>query len=157
MIKPRKEFMEAAISEALKTREKGDYAIGAVIAKGDTVIIKVGNMLKRDNDPTSHAEIVAIRQAAKLLGSRYLEGCVLYTTHEPCPMCAGAAIWAKMEGIVFGAKMGDMSDFRAKHGNNDWQWRTIKIPASTIIAQGDPKLALVEGFMRDECKKLFHC
>lgn len=156
MIEPKIEYMKEAINEAIKTKEKGDYAVGAVIVKDDKILVKVGNRIKLDNDPTHHAELVAIQEAAKLLKTRHLENCILYTTHEPCPMCTGAAIWARMKGIVTGAKIEDMIEFRTKNRNNDWSWRTINIPASTIIKHGDPKLILIEEFMREECKKLFH-
>lgn len=148
--------MELAIQEALRSKEAGDYAIGAVIVRGDEVIIQAGNRVKLDQDPTHHAEIIAIRQAAKNLGTRHLEGCVLYTTHEPCPMCASTAIFAKMAGIVAGAKIEDMAGFRSNNGNDDWSWRTIDIPASLVLSKGVPTLFLIEEFMREECKKLFH-
>lgn len=148
--------MEAAILEAKKARHKGCYSIGAVIVKGNKVISRGSNRVKIDNDPTSHAEIVAIRSATKKLGSRYLEGCVLYSTHEPCPMCAAAAIWAKMSGIIFGSQMEDMKDYRAGSGNSKWQWRTIEVKTREILRKGDPQLDLIENFMREECVKLFH-
>jgi len=156
MIEPKKEFMEIAIQEAIKAKERGDYAVGAVIIKGNEIIAKSGNRVKTDEDPVHHAEVFAIREAAKKLGTRYLKDCVLYTTHEPCPMCASAAMWAKIEGIVSGAKIEDMSAYSFKNSNNDWSWRTINIPASKILQEGNPKLFLIEEFMREECKKLFH-
>ena len=156
MIEPKRQFMGAAIKEALKSKEDGDYAIGAVIVKDNKIIIKVGNKVKSNNDPTNHAELIAIQEAAKLLGTRHLENCILYTTHEPCPMCTSAAIWARMEGIVAGARMEDMSEFRTKVQNKEWSWRTIDIPASVVIEKGSPRLILIEEFMREECKKLFH-
>lgn len=156
MIQPKKEFMEAAIEEAIKTRNKGDYAVGAVIVKGNRIISKSGNRVRLDEDPTQHAEMVAIRKAAKVLGKRFLENCILYTTHEPCPMCAAAAIWARMSGIISGARLEDMIDYKIKKGTYNRTWRTIDIPASKILEKGDPKLFLIEEFMRKECKKLFH-
>lgn len=156
MHQPKKEFMEAAIDEAIKSKNEGDYVVGAVIVKDDKIIVKAINRIKLDTDPTQHAEIVAICKASQLLGTRHLEGCVLYTTHEPCPMCASAAIWGKMQGIVYGAKLNDMIDYGTQKGNDDWSWRTINIKASKIIEKGDPKLFLVEEFMREECKNLFH-
>ena len=156
MIQPMEIFMKAAIDEAIQAKESGDYAVGAVIVKDNKIIIRAGNRIKNDQDPTHHAEIVAIRKASQLLGTRHLEECVLYTTHAPCPMCASAAIWARMKGIVSGAKMCDMIDYRKSNGNQDWSWRTISLPASLVIEKGDPKLFLVEEFMRDECRKLFH-
>ena len=153
---PKKEFMEAAIHEAEKSRNGKDYSIGAVIVKEDKIIAFGGNKVRIDHDPTSHAEIIAIREAATALNHRHLHGCVLYTTHEPCPMCAAAAVWAKLDGIVSGARMEDMANYKLKNGNGDWSWRTINVSASQILDKGDPKLFFIEEFMREECKKLFH-
>jgi tRNA(Arg) A34 adenosine deaminase TadA len=137
--------------------QAGDYAVGAAIVKGDAVVAKSGNRIKLDNDPFHHAEIVAIRQAAKTLGARHLHDCVLYTTHEPCPMCASAAVFAKMKGIVYGAHIEDMRYYGLKNGNEEWSWRVIQIPAHEILEKATtPKLFVVKGFMREECKKLFH-
>jgi len=156
MIQPKEEFMKAAIEEALKAKAEGDYCVGAVIVKDDKVIVRVGNRVKLDENSISHAEVVAIQEATKILGTRHLEGCILYATHEPCPMCSSAAVWARMKGIVCGTKIEDMANYRAKNTNNDWSWRTINIPASIILEKGEPKLFLVEGFLREECKELFH-
>ncbi len=148
--------MTAAIKEALKARNKGDYAIGAVVVKNNKIIAMAGNAIKVSHDPTHHAEIVAIRKTAKLLKNRHLTDCILYTTHEPCPMCTAAAIWARMSGIVFGAKIEDMASYRLNNSNQDWSWRTIDISANEVLEKGTPKLFLTEGFMRQECQKLFH-
>ena len=124
--------------------------------KGDTIIVRAGNRVKIDEGPTQHAEIVAIRDACKRVGKRHLEGCVIYTTHEPCPMCTSAAIWARMKGIIFGARMADMMDYRTRNGNVEWSWRTITMPSALIAEKGDPKIVIVGEFMREECKTLFH-
>ena len=156
MIQPQENFMRAAIEEGVRARQNGDYAIGAVIVKGERIITRSTNRSKIDKDATQHAEMVAIKEASKVLGSRYLEDCILYTTHEPCPMCTTATVWAKMKGIVSGARMEDMADYRIRNGNEDYQWRTIHIPAREVLAKGEPKLEIVEEFMRDECRSLFH-
>lgn len=160
MIQAREEFMRAAIDEAIKARESGDYAIGAVIVKRDKIIARGTNRSKVDKDATQHAEMVVIREASRQLGSRYLENCILYTTHEPCPMCASAAIWAKLEGVVCGAKIEDMAEYGAKNGDVVWKWRVINIPASEVFSKvldkEKRKVELAEGFMREECKELFH-
>ena len=148
--------MRAAIEEAVKAKEAGDYAIGAVIVKNGTIIARSPNRTKKDQDPTQHAEAAVIREAVKILGHRHLNGCILYTTHEPCPMCATAAVWARLEGLVFGARIEDMDNFRVKNGNNEWTWRTVGISVSEIFAKGEPKVELVEDFMRDDCRQLFH-
>lgn len=156
MIQPLREFMEAAMAEAVRARESGDYAVGTIIVKDGEVVARASNRSKRDEDPTAHAEILAIRDATRRFGTRHLKGCVLYATHEPCPMCASAAVWAMLDGIVSGARMEDMIEYRRQKGNDNWLWRSIHIPARDVLAKGDPKLFLVEEFMRDECNKLFH-
>lgn len=148
--------MEAAIVEAGKARARGDYAFGAVVVRGGEIIARGVNSVKVDKDATQHAEVAAIRSASRKLGNRYLEGCILYTTHEPCPMCSAAAVWAKMEGIVSGAKIEDIWEYHLKNGNGEWKWRVIHIPAREILAKGDPQMYIIEEFMRDECRALFH-
>jgi len=156
MVKPERKFMEAAIEEAKNARQRGDYAFGAIVVRGDEIIARATNRSKIDKDVTQHAEVVAIREASRKLGTRYLEQCVLYTTHEPCPMCAGAAVWANMQGVVSGAKIEDISNYSLKNRNAEWKWRVINIPAREILSRGDPKVEIVEEFMRDECCSLFH-
>lgn len=149
--------MERAILEAKSSASIGQYAIGAVIVGKDGEIISVGHTNTFEtNDPTAHAEINAIREASAKLNSRYLSGCWLYTTLEPCPMCASAVIWAKMEGIVFGATKKDAQDFAKKVKNKEFTWRQINISSKNIIKKGNPKVKLVEKFMRSECKSLFN-
>jgi tRNA(Arg) A34 adenosine deaminase TadA len=154
--KPNPDFMRLAIAEAKLARSAGDYAIGAVIVRGDDVLAASGNRVKLDCDPTQHAEVAAIRKACSSMKSRHIADTVLYTTAEPCPMCAAAAIWARMDGIVSGSTIDDMAEFRKMFGSDDWTWRTVDLAAAAILRNGDPKLFLVEGFLREECKTLFH-
>ncbi len=147
----KEEFMKRAIEIAKESAKKGDYALGAVIVKDSKILAEGTTNLKHEHDPTVHAEIVAIRTACKKLKAHYLEKCVLYTTHEPCPMCASAVIWAKMEGIVFGA----FKDDAKERGSKKFSWRQIDISCKDVLKKGEPKLKVVEGFMRDECLKLF--
>jgi tRNA(Arg) A34 adenosine deaminase TadA len=88
------EYMRFAIREAQRARDDGDYAIGAVITLNGEIISASGNRVKADRDATQHAEVAAIRLACRQLNSRHLAGCVLYTTHEPCPMCSAASVWS---------------------------------------------------------------
>jgi tRNA(adenine34) deaminase len=157
MISPQKKFMEAAIQEALIARKQGDYSIGAIIVHHGEILVRAGNQVKTQKDATQHAEVVAIREASKKLASRYLEQCILYTTHEPCPMCTAAAVWSKLGGIVSGAKMEDMRDYCLENGNDEYKWRTIHISAREILEKSEPQIEIAEEFMRDECKNLFHC
>lgn len=150
------QFMEAAITRAQKAKSDGDYAIGAVIVKDGKIIVSATNLTKTQEDPTQHAEMVAISQAAQLLKSRHLPGCVLYTTHEPCSMCASAAVWAKLDGIVWGARMEDMMNYAEQNGNHHYKWRTIRLKASEIIDKAPDQPWIIGDFMRDECRELFH-
>lgn len=156
MFQPERKFMEAAIEEALMAKERGDYAVGSVIVKDEEIIAGVGNRTRSLGVATYHAEVLVIEQASLLLDQRHLEDCVLYTTHEPCPMCAGASVMAKLKGIVSGARLQDMIDYAKNNGNDAWVWRTIDIPAPFILARGNPKLFYVADFMREECIELFH-
>lgn len=148
--------MEVAIKEAQRAREAGDYGIGAVVINTDTIIAVAGNAVKRSEDPTQHAEMLAIRGAAQSLGKRHLEGCVLYATHEPCPMCTSAAIFARMQSIVYGATLEDMMHYSLQNRNTAFSWRTIDIRAKEITEKEDPHIDIIGGFMREECRKLFH-
>ena len=82
--------------------ESGEVPVGAVVERGGEVIAAAGNEREERKDPTAHAEIIAIREAAKQLGGWRLPGCTIYVTVEPCPMCAGAIYQARIERLVFG-------------------------------------------------------
>ena len=95
--------MRLALAEARTCLEHGDVPIGAVVTRGDDVLAAVGNRRELDGDPTAHAEILALRAASATLGSWRLEGCTLTVTLEPCAMCAGATVLARLDRVVFGA------------------------------------------------------
>jgi len=95
--------MRLALEEARASASGGDVPVGAVVARGDEVVARAGNARERERDPTAHAEILALRQAARALGSWHLEGCTLYVTLEPCAMCAGALVLARIDRLVLGA------------------------------------------------------
>ena len=95
--------MLAALGEARSAAEAGEVPIGAVIAREGKLIAHGQNRVLRDNDPTAHAEIVALRGAAHVLDNYRLNGCTLYVTLEPCAMCAGAMIHARIDKLVFAA------------------------------------------------------
>ena len=102
------EFMQIAIELAaqhMRARDGGPF--GAVITRGAEILARGWNKVTSTNDPTAHAEVTAIRAAAAVLGSFQLRGCVLYTSCEPCPMCLGAAYWARVDRIVFAATRSD--------------------------------------------------
>lgn len=96
-------FMRIALDEARAAAEAGEVPIGAVIVRDDRVIARSGNRTIRDGDPTAHAEIVVLREAAGALGNYRLANTTLYVTLEPCSMCAGALIQARVARLVYGA------------------------------------------------------
>ena len=96
------QFMRAAIDQAKIAGENGDVPIGAVIVYKEQIIGKAYNQREQLQDPTAHAEIIALTQAAEFVGSWRLDGCTMYVTLEPCPMCAGALVLARTDRLVYG-------------------------------------------------------
>jgi len=96
--------MEHALEEAKKAFDLGEVPVGAVIVKDEQIIARAHNLTETMRDPTAHAEILAIRQAAEALGGWRLTGCSMYVTLEPCSMCAGALVWSRMDNLYIGAK-----------------------------------------------------
>ena len=96
-------MMALALQEARAAAEGGDVPVGAVVARGDEVLGRAGNGRERAQDPTAHAEILALREASAALESWHLEGCTIYVTLEPCAMCAGALVLSRIDRLVFGA------------------------------------------------------
>ncbi|MBL8117421.1 MAG: tRNA adenosine(34) deaminase TadA [Anaerolineae bacterium] len=94
-------FMRMALDEALKALERGDVPIGAVAVRDGVVIGRGYNARERDQDPTAHAEVIALREAAQVVGHWRLEGVTLYCTLEPCAMCAGAMVLARLPRLVY--------------------------------------------------------
>lgn len=97
------QHMAKAILLAEEAATKNEVPIGAIVIKDNVVIGKGYNQVEQLNDPTAHAEMIAISAACETLGNKYLNGCTLYVTLEPCPMCAGALVWSKLNTVVFGA------------------------------------------------------
>jgi tRNA(adenine34) deaminase len=95
-------YMAMALEEAAAAAEEDEVPIGAAIVHGDRVIARAHNQREQLHDPTAHAEMIAITQAAQSLRSWRLEGCTLYVTLEPCPMCAGAILQARIPTVVYG-------------------------------------------------------
>ena len=101
-LQPHECWMQAALAEARSAFEAGEVPIGAVIVHEDRLIAAAGNQRESLNDPTAHAEMIAITQAAQALGSWRLLDCTLYVTLEPCPMCAGAIVQARIPQVYYG-------------------------------------------------------
>jgi tRNA(adenine34) deaminase len=97
------QWMREALAEARSAAAGGDVPVGAVVVRDGQVIARASNRTVRDQDPTAHAEVLAIREAARALGEWRLAGCTLYVTLEPCAMCAGAIVLARLDRLVFGA------------------------------------------------------
>ena len=97
------EYMQEALKEANAAAAEGEVPIGAVIVRGGEIIARAHNRTEQDKDPTAHAEILAIREAASRLGGWRLPGCSMYVTVEPCSMCAGAIVWSRIERLYIGA------------------------------------------------------
>lgn len=129
-------YMQQALREARAARDEDEIPIGAVIVCNGQIIAKAHNNTERLHDVTAHAEMIAFTAAADTLGSKYLQGCTLYVTVEPCPMCAGAAGWEQIGRIVYGA-----SD--PKRGFE-------KIGRGML----HPKTEVTGGVMAEECAEL---
>lgn len=132
--------MKEALKEARKALEEGEVPIGAVVVKDEKIIGRGHNRKENLNDPTAHAEIIAITAASNSTGDWRLKGAVLYTTIEPCLMCTGAVIQARIEKVIFGArdeKFGSLgSVMNVKNG--DWNW----------------DFEIIEGIMAEESGKI---
>lgn len=100
---PDETYMKEALDEAKKAMHKGEIPVGAVVVLGGEVIGRGHNLREATGDPTAHAEMLALREAARAIGHWRLIGCTLYVTLEPCPMCAGAVINGRVDRVCFGA------------------------------------------------------
>ncbi len=129
-------FMNEAFKQARIAFERGEVPVGAVIVTNNRIIARAHNQVELLDDPTAHAEMLAITAAAEFLGSKYLEDCTLYVTLEPCVMCAGALNWAQIEAVYFGA-----SDEK----------RGYTLIGKKIL---HPKTTVHSGIMAHECGEL---
>lgn len=136
------DFMKLALEEA----KKGDSPYGAVIVKDDEVIALAHNTVKIDSDPSAHAEVNVIRSLTTKINNPSLEGYIIYTTGEPCPMCATACVWTGISEIVFGASIQDLIEAKQPQ---------IKISCEEIIAKGTRKIKVTKGILKEECLELF--
>ncbi|MBA8805381.1 tRNA(adenine34) deaminase [Nocardioides ginsengisegetis] len=150
MTGPWREPMLAALDEARAALATGDVPIGAVVLDPTGTVIGTGrNVREADADPTGHAEVVALRAAAKARGEWRLEGCTLVVTLEPCTMCAGAAVLARVERVVFGA-------YDEKAGAVGSLWDVVRDrrlnhrPEVVSGVLADESAALLDGFFRDQ-------
>lgn len=103
LIQHHQKYMVQAFKLAEEAYDEGEIPVGAVIVHDDRIIGKGYNQIQRLTDPTAHAEILAISAACSTIENKYLENCAIYVTKEPCPMCAGALVWSKIDRIIYGA------------------------------------------------------
>jgi tRNA(Arg) A34 adenosine deaminase TadA len=131
---------------ALEEAKKGDAPYGAVIVKDNAVIATGYNTVKRDSDPSAHAEINVIRSLTTKIRNPSLEGYTIYTTGEPCPMCATACVWTGISEIVYGASIQDLIEISQSQ---------INLSCEEIIAKGFRKIKVTKGILKAECLQLF--
>lgn len=129
-------YMKLALAEARKAFESEEVPVGAIIVQNDRVLARGHNQVERLNDPTAHAEILALTSAFNFLGAKYLPEATIYITVEPCLMCAGALYWSKIARIVYGAA-DEKNGFSTK---SEWPFH--------------PKTELTKGILSDECAAL---
>jgi tRNA(Arg) A34 adenosine deaminase TadA len=103
-------FMKEAVRLASENISKGGGPFAAVIVKDEKIISRSGNSVTQTNDPTAHAEVNAIREACRVLNTFHLEGCSIYASCEPCPMCLSAIYWARIDRVFFAATREDAAD-----------------------------------------------
>ncbi|BDI18885.1 hypothetical protein ANSO36C_46870 [Nostoc cf. commune SO-36] len=135
-------FMRLALAEA----KKGDAPYGAVIVKDNEVVAVAHNTVNRDNDPSAHAEINAIRSLTAKLKNLSLEGYSIYTTGEPCPMCATACVWSGLSEIVYGASIEDLISVNQSQ---------INISCEEVIAKSFRNIKVTKAILKNECLDLF--
>lgn len=135
-------FMRLALAEA----KEGDAPYGAVIVKDNEVVAVAHNTVRRDNDPSAHAEINAIRSLTAKLKNPSLEGYSIYTTGEPCPMCATACVWSGLSEIVYGASIQDLISVNQSQ---------INISCEEVIDKSFRKIKVTKGVLKNECLELF--
>lgn len=142
----RRRFMQAALREAYRGVRRGEGGpFGACIVKGGRVVALAHNRVLKTGNPTQHAEVVAIGRASRRLGTHLLQGCEIYSTTEPCPMCFSAIHWARIGEVYFGTTVLEVK----RLGFNE-----LMITNRTLKRLGKSPLALFPGIAREECLKL---
>jgi tRNA(Arg) A34 adenosine deaminase TadA len=141
------ELMRLAVAKAREGIAAGQTPFGCAIAHRDRVVAVAHNTVLADTDITAHAEIVALRQACRAAGDITLEGSIVATTCEPCPMCAAALHWARVATVHFGAAIADAQDA----GFNE-----LQLPAADLLSMGRSSVRLEAGLLAEDCRRLFH-
>jgi tRNA(Arg) A34 adenosine deaminase TadA len=139
-------LMRLAIDKTRSAVAIGQTPFGCAIALGDRVVAVSHNRVRATTDITAHAEIVALREACASTGNIHLEGALVASTCEPCPMCMAALHWARVDTVGYGATIADA----AAAGFNE-----LRIPAAEIVRLGGSPVKVVSGVLGDECAALF--
>ena len=132
----KEKYMKAALAEANKAFDRQEVPVGAVVVCNDVIIARAHNLTETLKDPTAHAEMQAITAAANFLGGKYLTGCTIFVTLEPCAMCAAAIGWSQASGLIYGA------------ADENKGYNTISdslLHAKTVVES---------GVMKEECREL---
>ncbi len=140
------EYMRLAIRKTREGIAAGQTPFGAVIVLDGRAVAEAHNTVWRDGDPTAHAEVNAIREAARRLQRIDLTGCTMFTTCEPCPMCLAAVHWSKIDRVVYGASIADA----AAAGFSE-----LRVGAQQMVEMGASPLRVEPGPCREECRALF--
>jgi tRNA(adenine34) deaminase len=145
-------YMRMALREAERAAEEGEVPCGAVIVKDGTLLGKAHNQTEQLNDPTAHAEILAITQAAAALANWRLTDAVLYVTKEPCPMCAGAIVLARIKKVIWAVDDPKRGGARSKFEILDHADLNHRVEIQTGVLEDECK-ALLQGFFRQRRKQ----
>ena len=138
--------MRLAIETTRAGIAAGQTPFGAVLVRDGRVVATAHNCVWATTDPTAHAEVTAIRVAARQLHAIDLSGCTMYTTTEPCPMCLAAIHWARVDRVLYGATIADA----AAAGFHE-----LRVPATMMVEVGGSSLKVEVGPLREECRGLF--
>lgn len=139
------QYMEQALREAEKAYEAGEVPVGAIVVINGRIISRGHNQVEQLNDPTAHAEIIALTSAFNYLGAKYLPDATLYVTVEPCLMCAGALYWSKIGRIVWGAD--DEKNGHARITKDNWPFHPKATIKKGVLAE--KSAALMKAFFRE--------
>lgn len=139
-------FMDLALDQARRAGEAGDVPVGAVLVRDNAVVASAGNRTARDRDPTAHAEMLVIRDAAESLDDWRLGGCTLYVTLEPCAMCAGAIYWSGIGRVVYALSEKRLLQLTGDHPENP----TLSLPCREVFARGQREIEVVGPMLEDE-------
>jgi tRNA(adenine34) deaminase len=141
MLKDHQYYMKIALEEAKSAGAKGEIPVGAVVVAGGEIIARGGNSVESNKNPLAHAEINALKRAGEVSGRKWLQGATLYSTLEPCPLCASAAVFFRIERIVYGAQ--------------DTNWgacgTVFNIPAEPRF---NHRIEVIGGIMEEQCAEI---